>query len=142
MLLACYDIEAKRSPCTYEQSIRGENEADRLRSWDSVYRWYKLYARCENAAAQEGVSESITRLLVDRWASIKAFDGLARAHPGFRRFALGGINTTLNMKDVTQIEAQAKSRCPAALHELCKAIESAAAFAIEEDASFHKQGEK
>ena len=51
-------------PCTEARPSR-RAEAENLRSWDALYRSYKLYERCNDADAGEGYSESAARFLVD-----------------------------------------------------------------------------
>jgi hypothetical protein len=65
---------------------RAEAEAAELRSWDALYRSYKLYGRCNNVDAAEGFSESVARILVDHWATLPRLAKLADSDAAFRRF--------------------------------------------------------
>jgi len=110
--------DAQPPHCSNAENVRAEEGSDRLRSWDSLYRWYKLYGRCNNVSAAEGVSESIARVLVDHWTTLPRLARLASIDAGFRRFVMDGVNATLDMSDIEQIKAKTTT-CPKSLVRLC-----------------------
>jgi hypothetical protein len=123
--------DAQRLPCNDAENVRAEEGSDRLRSWDNLYRWYKLYGRCNNVSAAEGVSESIARILVDHWTTMKRLARLASMDAGFRRFVMDGVNATLDMSDIEQIRAKTMT-CPKSLVRLCGDLRKQADAAIDE----------
>jgi hypothetical protein len=133
--LSCGVARAQLKPCSQAENLQAENEAVTLRTWDALYKSYRLYARCNNADAAEGYSESVARILVDRWETLHRFSELAVRDKGFREFVLGHVDATLDMTDVRTIRTNAIRRCPAALGELCKDLRKEAEAAIQEDAS-------
>src|SRR5438128_11983717 len=76
---------AQQSACTDREARRAETEADSLRSWDDLYRSYKLYRECDDAAIAEGYSESVARILVDHWSTLSRLAHLASRDAAFRR---------------------------------------------------------
>jgi hypothetical protein len=126
-------------PCTDAESRRSEEEADSLRSWDALYRSYKLYGRCNNASAAEGYSESVARILVDHWGTVRRLAKLVERNAGFRRFVLSHIDATLDMKDVEKIAARATKSCPQGLRPLCSNLKKEADAAIKEDADYEQK---
>jgi len=83
---------------------------------------YTRYRQCDDAAIAEGSSESVGRILVDHWNTQPRLAYLARRNRDFRCFVLGHIDETLNLEDVNKIRANAESRCPTGLRDLCRDI--------------------
>jgi hypothetical protein len=65
IVLSCLAAEAQQKPCSHAESLQVEDEAEKLRTWEVLYKSYGLYARCNNVDAEEGYSESVARILVD-----------------------------------------------------------------------------
>jgi hypothetical protein len=110
---------AQQTPCSDTEAQRAEVEADTFRSWDDLYKSYRLYRRCDDGAIGEGYSESVARILVDHWITLPKLAHLARKDADFRTFVLKHVDETLNKSDVDKIKANAKNRCPSGLHHLC-----------------------
>jgi hypothetical protein len=136
--LTSFVAHAQQLPCTEAENRRVEDEAVKLRSWDALYRSYKLYGRCNNVIADEGYSESVARTLVEHWATLPRLAKLAENDAGFRRFVLGHVDATLDMKDVGQIRAKAKDACPPNLRPLCADLQKQADAALDEG-SYYRQ---
>jgi len=130
---------AQQKPCSDAESQQSEAEADSLRTWDALYRSYRLYAHCGNASAAEGYSESVAGILVDHWQTLSRLSQLAKKDKDFRDFVLGHVDATLDMGDVKKIHANAIQHCPSALRNLCEDLKREAESALQEDASVHKK---
>ena len=117
--LCVYNGFAQQSPCTDSEARRAETEADGLRSWDDLYRAYKLYRECDDAAIAEGYSESVARILVDHWRTLSRLARLASRDADFRHFVIRHVDETLTTEDVKKIRANADKRCPTGLRDLC-----------------------
>jgi hypothetical protein len=133
--LSCGVAQSQQQPCTQAENLQAENEAVTLRTWDALYKSYRLYAHCNNVDAAEGYSESVARILTDRWETLHRFSQLAVKDRSFRDFVLSHVDATLEMGDVEKIRTNAIQHCPAALSELCKDLRKEAEAAIQEDAS-------
>ncbi len=59
--------QAQKHVCTTAEGRRVMDEADRLRTWNALYKSYKLYRQCDDGAIAEGYSESVARILVEHW---------------------------------------------------------------------------
>lgn len=125
--------------CTQAELDRAEVEAGELRAWDALYRSYKLYARCNDVSAAEGYSESVARILVDHWRTLPRLAEIAHRDEGFLSFVLGGVNATLDMKDVARIRLSATKACPQRLGYLCAALVKRAVLAKAEDDSVRQK---
>lgn len=125
--------------CSPKQNLQAEREAARLRSWDDLYRSFKLYGRCDDVDAAEGYSESVARILVDKWGTLPRLSALVTKDKAFRRFVLGGVNATVDMKDVKAIKQNSISACPSGLHDLCKGLSEQADAAIAENQYYQQK---
>jgi hypothetical protein len=110
--LSCLAAQAQQKPCSHAENLQAEDEAATLRTWDGLYKSYRLYARRNNVDAEEGYSESVARILVDHWQTLSRLSQLARKDKGFRDFVLGHVDATLDMGDVGKIRTNAIQRCP------------------------------
>jgi len=110
---------AQKLPCTDAESRRAGDEAEKLRSWDAIYRSYKLYGQCDDGFIAEEYSESVARILVDHWATLPRLAKLANSDAGFRRFVLRHVDATTDKKDLGRIRTKAKDSYPQNLRSLC-----------------------
>ena len=113
-------------PCSATQSQKADAAIDTLHSWNSLYKWYRLYVQCDDGSMAEGVSEAVVRNFIDRWGMLPELSQLAAKSTGFRSFVLKHIDETLNLDDVKKIQANASMRCPPKLHSLCESIKKQA----------------
>jgi len=138
MALVCVVLSGQK-PCSDSENKRAEEEAATLRSWDTIYRSYRRYARCNDVDAAEGYSESVARTLVDHWHTLPRLAVLASTDHAFRRFVLSGVNATLDMKDVEKIRSNAQSKCPTGAQSLCADLIKNATGALQGDTSIRRQ---
>ncbi len=110
--------------CTMDQGLRAENETDRLKDWDAVYRFFKEFAHCDNGAVSEGLDDSIIRLLGKDWNHIDALARLAARDKGFEKFVLRHIDELASQEELRSIAKNAKSLCPSGEAPLCTRIEA------------------
>jgi hypothetical protein len=126
---------AQQRPCTSVEAQHAEINAGMFRTWDALYKSYGLYSRCDDGAIAEGFSESVARILVDRWSSLPRLASLAKRDTKFRRFVLRHVDATLNMDDIQKIRESASTRCPTGLGTVCDDLAKQANSALNEDAS-------
>jgi len=105
---------------------------DSIRAWDALYKSFKSYRQCDDGAIAEGYSESVARILVDRWNTLPYLDRLVRKDADFRRFVLNHVDATLDITDVQKIRKKALEQCPAGLRGICKDLGKQANFALKE----------
>jgi hypothetical protein len=125
--------------CSPKQNLQAEREAGRLRSWDDLYQSFKRYGGCDDVDAAEGYSESVARILVDKWGTLPWLSELVAKDKAFRRFVLGGVNATLDMKDVKAIKQNSISACPPGLHALCEGLSKQADAAFSENEYYQQK---
>lgn len=113
---------SQEKPCSQAEAQQSESEGDTLRSWDTLYHSYQLYARCNDVSAAEGYSESVVRILVGHWGTLPRLSQLVTRDKEFRRFVLSHIDATLEADDLKKIAVNATQHCPAALLDLCEGL--------------------
>jgi hypothetical protein len=57
---------AQQKPCSEQEAAQAEMETDALKSWDSVYTFYRKFSHCDDGAVAEGVSDAVVKLLAYR----------------------------------------------------------------------------
>ncbi len=130
LMIGISTAAAQESRCSAAEEQRAEIQADTLRSWDALYKSYKLYGKCDDGAVAEGYSESVARILVDHWSTVPRMANLAARDVGFRRFVLGHVDATLDFNDLKKISANAKTRCPSGLGAICADVTKEADAAL------------
>jgi hypothetical protein len=124
---------AQERPCARDEELRASNEADTLRSWDALYKSYMLYRQCDDGSIAEGYSESVVRILVDRWSTLPRLATLARRNAPFRRFVVNHhVDATVNCDDLEQIKMNANTQCPQNLGALCVDLAKEAGDALKD----------
>ena len=110
---------AQEHPCTDTEAQKAESEAMGLRSWDDLYKSFRLYKQCDDGAIGEGYSESVARILVDHWNTLSRLEALGIKDTVFRRFVLKHIDGTITLDDIVKIKKNATTLCPKTLQKLC-----------------------
>ena len=114
---------AKREPCTRAEAIQAETETNKLKTWDSVYKFYKQFSHCDDGGIAEGVSDAVAKLLANRWNSFDEFAKLASKNKGFENFVLRHVDETIDWShDAPKILQNARFHCPSKSTRLCKAL--------------------
>jgi len=126
---------AQKPGCTDIEGRHALDEAETLRSWDALYKSYKLCRQCDDGAIGEGYSESVARILADHWNTLPEMARLARKDSQFRVFVMGHIDATLNMDDVEKIRKKARAQCPTGLRAVCSDLAKQADAALKENSS-------
>ena len=106
-------------PCTDTEAKKAEDEAIGLRSWDDLYKSFKLYKQCDDGAIGEGYSESVARILVNRWNTLSRLETLGTKDAAFRRFVLKHVDGTIASDNVVKINKNVTLSCPKNLQKLC-----------------------
>jgi hypothetical protein len=126
---------AQKPGCTDIEGRHALDEAETLRSWDALYKSYKVYRQCDDGAIGEGYSESVAHILADHWNTLPEMARLVRKDSQFRVFVMGHIDATLNMDDVEKIRKKAKAQCPTGLRAVCNDLAKQADAALKENSS-------
>jgi hypothetical protein len=109
-------------PCGRKDAILAEQEASSLRSWTEVYKSYRHFRQCDDGAIGEGYSDSIARLVSEKWSSADQLDRLASHDRGFRSFVLHHIDELMSPSQAETIRNNAETHCPSRAGKLCKQI--------------------
>ena len=108
--------------CSRQEAIAAEETASTLRTWPDLYSTYLRYRHCDDGAIGEGFSESVSVLVADHWADLEKFSNLTTKDRSFLQFVLRHLDETVPAERWSQIEANAKNRCPANARLLCNGI--------------------
>jgi hypothetical protein len=106
-----------------------------LRTWDALYKSFQSNGRCDDGLIGEGYSESVARILVDRWNTTPRLASLVTKSIAFRQFVLRHIDASLDTNDLEKIKARTKTQCPQGLRVLCDDLEKQASSALKESAA-------
>ena len=118
----CTALGQKKS-CSKEEAKQAEMDTDHLRTWDSMYGFYKRFAQCDDGAIAEGVSDSVAKLLANRWASVGELVKLGSGDKAFEEFVLRHVDDTIDWSnDAPKIRENARSHCPSNSRRLCQAL--------------------
>jgi hypothetical protein len=108
-----------------------------LHTWDELHRSFGRFKRCDDGAFAEAYSESVARILVNRWATLPRLSFLGTKNVAFRRFVIKHVDATLDIKDIEAIKINAKTQCPHGLQTLCDDLRKQANVALKEEAASH-----
>jgi hypothetical protein len=114
---------AKREPCIRAEAMQAGTQTDHLKTWHSVYKFYKQFSHCDDGSIAEGVSDAVAKLLANRWDSFDEFAKLASNDKGFENFVLRHVDETIDWShDAPKIRQSPRSHCPSKSTRLCKAL--------------------
>jgi len=141
LLSACGAVRAQDSGCTDAQAARAETAIESVRTWDALYKSYKLYEQCDDGAVAEAYSESVARILVDHWSTLPRLAQLAKKNDDFWQFVLDHIDSSDDPGDLRTIKLRAERRCPAGLRSTCRELKKAADSALDDLPSDQSQAQ-
>lgn len=112
----------EKKSCTKEEAIRAESEASTLQGWSEIYRSFKDFAQCDDGAIGEGYSDSIARLLSDRWTTIGQLSNLTARDKNFDKFTLRHVDELMSPTQARKIRENATAHCPPEAKRFCSAL--------------------
>jgi hypothetical protein len=115
-------VAQNKKPCTRDDAIHAETEASSLKDWNEVFRSYKSFAQCDDAAIAEGYSDSVARLLSEHWDSIGQFLRFVSQDQSFEQFVLRHVDELMSPAQLKKIRNNAHSRCPPNGKQFCRAV--------------------
>ena len=114
-------------PCSREQAIKAEAEAENLNDANAFYQSYVRFGHCDDGSIAEGYSVSVVRLLTKNWSEFERLSQLTDSSKKFERFILRHIDETMSREDQQAILRNVHDRCPQQAKRLCTLMEKAAA---------------
>lgn len=129
LLLILFATNASAEPsrvCTEYEAKKAEMIVGKSRSWNELYKNYKLYSHCDDGAIGEGFSESVTLMLTKFWGQIVKLKPLIQKDEAFEAFIIKHIDETVPEKRLELVETLARNKCPRSVKILCEKIRSAA----------------
>lgn len=118
--------------CEKNVAKQAETEVSTAKTWKQVYRYFKLYAHCDDGSIGEGFSEVISVLLAENWKDLPQLNSFIKADPSFNKFVIKHIDSTLPMDRLTHIANYTENQCPVSLKKLCFNIKVATSRAIQD----------
>jgi hypothetical protein len=96
---------------------------DKLKTWQSVYRFYKQYSHCDDGIIGEGISDAVAKLLANHWGYFGEFVKLTSNDKAFEKFVVRHVDETIDWgHDAPTIHENARLHCLANSAPLCKAL--------------------
>ena len=108
--------------CTDSDGNRALDLSDSLKSWTEAYNFFKKYAKCDDGAIAEGISDSVARLLAKNWKQLPELGRLVSKDESFENFIIRHLDETDNYDDLKTIGRNARLSCPTGQERLCKRI--------------------
>lgn len=115
-------VSSATAECSRDDAIEAEAIASTLPTWSRVYSAFRLFHQCDDGAIGEGFSESVSRLLADRWEVMPELSKLSSEDNEFRRFVLRHLDETVPAQRWKIIVGHARHDCPTDALSLCKDI--------------------
>jgi len=122
ILLLVPIVYSASKPCTKQDAIAAEEQASSIQSWTELHRSYERYAQCDDGAIGEGYSDSIARLLAEKWESLDEFDRLGVQDRAFEGFVLRHVDELMTPEQANKIRDNSKNHCPSHDRALCRKI--------------------
>lgn len=115
--------QASDSPiCSKEEAYKAEIEATTVKDWEELYKSFKKYGHCDDGAIGEGYSDSVGRLLSNKWNSTISLTKIIHYSPKFRTFVIKHIDETIPLDTLKIIFKNAKEKCPDECTDICNEI--------------------
>lgn len=121
-LTVAFVSSATAAECSRDDAIDAETTASTLSTWNQVYSAFRRFQQCDDGAIGEGFSESVSRLLAERWEAMSELSKLTSEDNAFRRFLLHHLDETVPAPRWGIIVGHARHDCPADALSLCKDI--------------------
>lgn len=116
-------VLAQKKACTEDDAKHAESAIDDLKTWNSVYSFYKRFAQCDDGSIGEGISDAVVKLFANRWHSLNDLRLIAEKDKPFEQFVLRHVDETTDWRrDAQRIRENASQHCPANSRNLCKAL--------------------
>jgi hypothetical protein len=132
-VLACLIALTVKVPARQGCAIASERDALKVRDWSQLKRWYGQYGHCDNASAEEVLSDFVTHRLARFW-DIGVLQRQMVRDARFGSFVVAGLNATADYDELRRVIRNAETRCPDGARALCRRLSAAASEALEEAA--------
>lgn len=116
--------------CTQQEQLRAEDASTTAHDWDALHLAYQQFENCDDGGTAEGFSDTVMKLLADKWETAPRMFELTSHDSGFKRFVLNHINATGNLDVIKRLQENAQSHCIAHRRDMCKLIVSRAKLAV------------
>lgn len=130
IFLSIVSVQAKE--CIHSLYEKADNDAVRFENWKQVYDYDRKYNGCIGSGTSEIVSESIVRILADKWEQLSDLKKLIKTNKRFEEFVFSSIDSTVSGDDLLKINDLAKKQCPKNSQKLCSKISRKALKAYQE----------
>lgn len=120
IFISIISVQAKE--CSHSLYEKADNDAVRFEDWKQIYDYDKKYNGCIGSDTSEIVSESIVRILSDKWDQLPDLKKLIEKNNKFEAFVFSSIDSTVSGDDLLKIHDLAKKQCPKNSQKLCSKI--------------------
>jgi len=119
--LAPFAAAAQDKPCTPADEKKAEQTADRVSSWDQLYKAWQDYRQCDKGNVDEVFTDALLRLMVD-WKNVDRIAASVEKDRDYRDFVHRHLNSPAAKPDLDAVYSRAKMSCPKGLVNCCKDI--------------------
>jgi hypothetical protein len=129
ILLSSISSGAKEMPCPEQTAMQAEKAVAAARDWKSLHGVYRRYRQCDDGSIAEGFTESVMRVLVDKWSTLNDFSMLAKKDKVFADFVYRHIDESAGKADLLKVLENVKTNCGVG-KDVCNRIRGSAESAI------------
>jgi len=126
IVVMCSTASAEERRCTNAEAREAESSVSRLNNWEGIYNSFKRFRHCDDGAIAEGYSDSVIRMLADRWTGLETLKKLTSSDQDFYTFVLRHIDATADKSEIEMIITNSSMHCPESAKAMCTAIGEAA----------------
>lgn len=124
--------------CSLAKLDQAETAMDSMTTWQAVDDFYARYQKCDDGYIQEGASDRIIRLLVDKWHELDELAARVKSHPALAEYVLMHISSYLDREDLLRLQMLASAQCKRENRALCNCILSRVSTALKRLSAFEQ----
>ncbi|EHP7599153.1 hypothetical protein KP220_002071 [Salmonella enterica] len=125
--------------CSQQDFDKADMAISSLNSWATVDDYFSKYSDCDIDYVNEGTSEKIIRLLIDKWEQLNELSALVKRKPVIENYVLEHVNATLDIDDLEKLRDYSASDCYIDNENLCEKLHFSAISALNKLHSFYSK---
>lgn len=139
VVLCFYFSNVYAEGCSQQDFDKADMAIGLLKSWETVDEYFSMYSNCDVDYVNEGTSEKMIRLLVDKWGHLDELSELIKRKPAIENYVLEHVNSTLDINDLEKLRDYSTSNCQIDDESLCDKLRVSAISALKRLHSFYSK---
>lgn len=139
VVLCFYFSNGYAEGCSQQDFDKADIAMNSLNSWGAVDDYFTRHSDCDIDYVNEGTSEKIIRLLIDKWEQLNELSVLVKRKPAIEDYVIEHINSTLDIDDLERLRDYSASNCHIDNENLCERLHVSAISALQKLHSFYSK---